>query len=191
MPLLDQPLGRVLLVLILLALASAGLALARSRDGAFRPVPHRSRTAAASAATGATAAPAAPALADADDARAHVAPAAPEVLTAEDLGHPLGARATLLQLSSPGCATCPQVRRVLSGLAAQRPGVVHVEIDASQRLDLARRLAVLRTPTVLVLGPDGTPWARASGRLDATTAARALDEQLATDPITDLEVSRA
>lgn len=145
MALLDQPLGRVLLLAALLLVASLALVTARRRDGVLRPV----------------------AVPDA-------APSA--LLTEDDLGRALGTRATLVQLSSPGCATCPQVRRVLQGLTAGRPGVVHVEIDAAQRLDLARRLNVLRTPTVLVLGPHGELRARTSGRLDAAAAARALDD---------------
>ena len=110
------------------------------------------------------------------------------LLTDVDLGAPLGATATLVQLSSPGCATCPQVRRVLAALAAERPGVVHVEIDATRRIDLARRLNVLRTPTVLVLGPRGELRTRTSGPLEAATAARALD---AHDPLETLEPTGA
>lgn len=145
MALLDQPLGRVLLVAALLAVASLGLALARRRDGVFR-----------------------------EAAAGEAAPSA--LLTQDDLGQALGARATLVQFSSPGCATCPQVRRVLRELAAARPHVVHVEIDAAQRVDLVRRLDVLRTPTVLVLGPRGELRTRTSGRLDPDAAARALDD---------------
>jgi hypothetical protein len=43
-------------------------------------------------------------------------------------------------------------------------GVVHVEIDAESRLDLVRRLDVMRTPTTFVLGPDGLITHRASGQ---------------------------
>lgn len=164
MALLDQPLGRVLVLAALLVVASLALALVRRRDGVLRPV----------AAPGAT-----------HDA----APSA--LLTEDDLGQVLGARATFVQLSSPGCATCPQVRRVLQGLAAERPGVVHVEIDAAQRLDLARRLNVLRTPTVLVLGPHGELRARTSGRLDAEAAARTLDDSPTTAGLASLEPTRA
>jgi hypothetical protein len=42
-------------------------------------------------------------------------------------------------------------------------GVAHVEIDAESRLDLVRRLDVLRTPTVLVLDGTGAIRKRASG----------------------------
>ena len=42
-------------------------------------------------------------------------------------------------------------------------GVEYVEIDAESRLDLVRRLNVLSTPTVLVLGPDGAITKQATG----------------------------
>ena len=38
-----------------------------------------------------------------------------------------------------------------------------MEIDAESRLDLVRRLNVLSTPTVLVLGPDGAITKQATG----------------------------
>jgi hypothetical protein len=37
-------------------------------------------------------------------------------------------------------------------------------VNAAARLDLARRLNVYATPTVLVLGPDGAIASRASGQ---------------------------
>jgi hypothetical protein len=43
-------------------------------------------------------------------------------------------------------------------------GVAHIEIDAESRLDLVRRLDVLKTPAVVVLGPDGQISKRASGQ---------------------------
>jgi thiol-disulfide isomerase/thioredoxin len=85
-------------------------------------------------------------------------------LTQEDLGVPLGERATLVQFSTEVCASCPPTRRMLGEVAAERPGIELVEVDAAARLDLARRLNVYATPTILVLGPDGTIVSRASGR---------------------------
>ena len=75
----------------------------------------------------------------------------------------LGARATLLQFSSAFCAPCRATRRVLGEVAAMVPGVAHVEIDAEHRLDLVRRLGVLRTPTTLVLDASGREISRAGG----------------------------
>lgn len=75
----------------------------------------------------------------------------------------LGERATLLQFSSAFCAPCRATRRVLADVAAAVPGVVHVEVDAEQHLDVVRRLGILRTPTTLVLDADGVERARAAG----------------------------
>ncbi|WNI19258.1 TlpA family protein disulfide reductase [Actinacidiphila sp. ITFR-21] len=86
-----------------------------------------------------------------------------ERLTAEDLGGPLGERATLVQFSSAFCAPCRATRRVLGEVTAMVPGVRHVDIDAESRLELVRRLNILRTPTVLVLGADGSIVRRAAG----------------------------
>lgn len=87
-----------------------------------------------------------------------------ERLTAGDLGlragPGLGRTATLVQLSSGFCAPCRAARHVLEHVAAESPGVVHVDIDVAHDAALAHRLAVSRTPTVVVLGPDGTVLVR-------------------------------
>lgn len=75
----------------------------------------------------------------------------------------LGERATLVQFSTSFCAPCRAARRVLTDVSGLVPGVVHVEVDAEHHLELVRRLGVLRTPTTLVLGPDGHEVTRASG----------------------------
>jgi thiol-disulfide isomerase/thioredoxin len=85
-------------------------------------------------------------------------------LSAEQIGHALGERATLLQFSSAFCAPCRATRRILAEVAGMTDGVAHVEIDAEARLDLVRELNVLRTPTVLVLAGDGRIVRRASGQ---------------------------
>jgi thiol-disulfide isomerase/thioredoxin len=85
-------------------------------------------------------------------------------LTQADIGAALGSRATLVQFSSAFCAPCRATRQVLTDVAGLVDGVAHVEIDAESRLDLVRRLDVRRTPTTLVLGPDGQVTHRASGQ---------------------------
>src|SRR4051794_4297770 len=75
----------------------------------------------------------------------------------------LGERATLLQFSSAFCAPCRATRRVLDDVARIVPGVLHVEVDAEHHLDLVRRLGIMRTPTTLVLDPDGREVSRATG----------------------------
>ena len=90
--------------------------------------------------------------------------AAGNVLSPDQLGQPLGERATLLQFSSAFCAPCRATRRILADVAGMTEGVAHIEVDAESRLDLVRQLNVLRTPTVLVLAADGSIVRRASGQ---------------------------
>jgi thiol-disulfide isomerase/thioredoxin len=140
----------IIVAVAALALATAIGLLYRTRNGTMRP---------ARAAAG----------------PAGAAPAGPGLTTA-DLGAPLGARATLVQFSTAFCAPCRATRQVLADVAAMTDGIAHVEIDAESHLDLVRRLDVRRTPTVLVLGPDGRIARRASGQPRKADVIAALGE---------------
>ena len=106
------------------------------------------------------------------------APAAPvrETVAADELGAPLGERATLVQFSSAFCQPCRATRRVLDDVSRTVPGVAHVEVDAESNLDLVRRLDVRRTPTVLVLDARGGIVRRASGQPRKADVIAALGE---------------
>ena len=97
------------------------------------------------------------------------------VLTRSELGSELGTTGSFVQFSARTCATCPQVHRLLAELAAGEAGVVHVELMAQEHMDLVRRLAVFRTPTVLLLDGSGAVRARMSGTLTRASAFAALD----------------
>jgi thiol-disulfide isomerase/thioredoxin len=141
----------IIVAVAALALAIATGLLYRARNGTMRPArPAAGRPAGA-------------------------APARPG-LTPDDLGAPLGARATLVQFSTAFCAPCRATRQVLADVAAMTDGIAHVEIDAESHLDLVRRLDVRRTPTVLVLGPDGRIARRASGQPRKADVIAALGE---------------
>ncbi|MEJ7635979.1 thioredoxin family protein [Aeromicrobium sp.] len=86
-----------------------------------------------------------------------------EMLTRADIGTALGERATLVQFSSAFCAPCRATRVLLTDVAAKVDGVVAVDIDAEEHLDMVRRLNIMRTPTVLVLDASGAVTTRASG----------------------------
>lgn len=101
-----------------------------------------------------------------------------QVLTAGELGHPLGRCATLVQFSTAFCAPCRATRVILADVAGLVDGVAHVEIDAESRLDLVRRLDIRRTPTVLVLGADGRVARRASGQPRKADVLAALGEAM-------------
>jgi thiol-disulfide isomerase/thioredoxin len=130
--------GVIVLLAVLLAVSALGMVW-RARNGRLRPAGTRA-------------------------ADGGPAPAGSEALTEAELGRPLGGRATLVQFSSAFCAPCRATRVILDDVAGRVDGVAHVEIDAESRLDLVRRLDIRRTPTVLVLGPDGRIARRASGQ---------------------------
>ena len=155
-----------MLVAVLIITTAFGLAW-RRRQGRLRAV-------------GATGRPArhpggsAPAGSAADAADA----AGQSTLTAADLQHGLGPRATLVQFSSAFCAPCRATRQILGEVAGTLDGVSHVEIDAESRLDLVRRLGIFSTPTVLVLGPGGVIARQASGQPRRADVIAALGELL-------------
>ena len=102
-----------------------------------------------------------------------------ERLDAAVLGSSLGERATLVQFSSAFCAPCRATRVLLADIAATTPGVVTIEIDAEERLELTRQLNILRTPTVLILDADGRITRRASGLPRRDQVLAALGEAVA------------
>ena len=99
----------------------------------------------------------------------------PGALSSETLGAKRGYRATFVQFSTPICAKCPPTARLLQRIAAEHENVAHIEIDASERLDLARELDIMRTPTTLVLNSDGLVVARMSGAPNEHQAREALE----------------
>lgn len=112
-------------------------------------------------------------------------PLSPAAVLVESAGATLGERATLLQFSSAFCAPCRATRVVLADVAATVPGVVHVEIDAEEHLDDVRALAVLRTPTTLVLDAAGVEVTRASGaptRAHVVSALAAMSQYMDGEP---------
>jgi thiol-disulfide isomerase/thioredoxin len=136
----------VIALVVALAVATAIGLILRRRSGQFRAAGH---------ARGASKAPDGASLAAPVDSG--------EMLTEAELGAALGERATLVQFSTAFCAPCRPTRQILAQVADMVDGVRHIEIDAAERLDLAGRLNILSTPTVLVLGPGGVISKRASG----------------------------
>ena len=83
-------------------------------------------------------------------------------------------KATLVQFSTAFCAPCRPTRQILAQVAGMVDGVTHIDAHAAARLDLARRLRVNSTPTVLVLDPDGAIVKRAVGLLRKADVIAAL-----------------
>ncbi|AOX66869.1 hypothetical protein BJK06_15095 [Curtobacterium sp. BH-2-1-1] len=89
-----------------------------------------------------------------------------------------GTEATLVQFSTPTCARCPATRRQLDTLAAEHPGVTRLEIDLAERPELARRFAVMQTPTVLLLDRGRAVHTRFGGPPRPAELTAALDAVL-------------
>jgi thiol-disulfide isomerase/thioredoxin len=70
---------------------------------------------------------------------------------------------TLVQISTTFCAPCRQTRALLSSLAEKTEGLRHVDLDVTDRPEVAQALGVLRTPTTLAFTPAGQELLRISG----------------------------
>lgn len=87
-----------------------------------------------------------------------------EIIQPERLGaEALGETATLLQFSTDHCARCPGVHRTLAAVADTHDGVRHLDIDLTDRPDIAKHFQVMQTPTTLVLDGDGAIQTRFGG----------------------------
>lgn len=173
-----DPAGIAVLAVTLLAATAVGLAWRRGR-GRFREHTARVPRTCGTPASGPRNPGEEEPMAEHEHIRADGGAAAPpsgDVLTAQDIEAGLGERATLVQFSTAFCQPCRATRRILDEVAAMVGGVAHVEVDAEARLDLVRRLDIMRTPTVLVLDASGRVARRASGQPRKADVIAALGE---------------
>lgn len=105
----------------------------------------------------------------------------PEQLGLRPGNLPFGSSATLVQFSSEFCTKCPATRVVLAATAAAHPGVRHIDIDVTNRPDIAKTFNLMQTPTTLVLDEAGMLAARIGGAPRPDALARALDTALRRD----------
>lgn len=86
-----------------------------------------------------------------------------KVKNGKGIARSFGNRATLVQFSTEFCGQCPGVRKQLQELEKKTPGLLHLDVDITDRLDLAAHFSVTQTPTVFILDPKGTIKFRISG----------------------------
>ena len=75
----------------------------------------------------------------------------------------LGKKATLLQFSTEYCGQCPGVRRQLAQLEYRLGGLSHLEVDITERIEIAAKFNISQTPTIFVLNPSGEIVYRVGG----------------------------
>jgi thiol-disulfide isomerase/thioredoxin len=88
------------------------------------------------------------------------------VLSATKNGKPLtqfGENVTLLQFSSTFCSSCKQTSNLLESIEKTKKGLLHIDQDITERLDLAKTFDILKTPTTLVLDSKGIVISRIVG----------------------------
>lgn len=74
-----------------------------------------------------------------------------------------GKSATLLQFSAQYCAICPGVSKALGKLEYRHGNLKHIEVDITDRLELAAHFNINQTPTTFVLNSKGEIVYRVSG----------------------------
>jgi thiol-disulfide isomerase/thioredoxin len=84
----------------------------------------------------------------------------------------------LVVVATEFCAPCRATARVLGEIGSDLDGVDHLEIDLTDRPDLAQRFGILQTPTTLVLDASGTVRARIGGAARAGEVRSMLDDLL-------------
>jgi len=87
-------------------------------------------------------------------------------LKAEKNGKPVsnfGKSATLLQFSTEICSICVATARLYRDLEKATPGLKHIEVDITHRMDLAAHFGIMQTPTTLILDKHGMVKARIGG----------------------------
>jgi thiol-disulfide isomerase/thioredoxin len=74
-----------------------------------------------------------------------------------------GKTATLLQFSTEVCSICVATSRLFKELEKTTPGLKHIEVDITHRMDLAAHFSIMQTPTTLILDKHGMVKARIGG----------------------------
>jgi len=85
------------------------------------------------------------------------------LLTEDDLGQTLAAKATFVQFSTAFCQPCRATKLMLNAITKDNSDIGHIEIDAESHLDLVRKFHITRTPTTLVVDRSGRVIGKAVG----------------------------
>jgi thiol-disulfide isomerase/thioredoxin len=80
-----------------------------------------------------------------------------------------GKKVTFLQFSSEFCTACAQTSKLYGELEKVHPEILHLEIDITNRVDLANKFNILQTPTTLVLDSGGRVTSRIGGAVKQQT----------------------
>ena len=80
-----------------------------------------------------------------------------------------GKEATVVLFSTEYCGQCPAVRRSLAKLEYRKGGLLFIEVDITNRINLAAHFNISQTPTMFILNPAGEIRFRIGGTPKPTT----------------------
>lgn len=98
-------------------------------------------------------------------------------LKATEAGKPVssfGKKVTLLQFSTEFCSICVQTAKLYKDLEKTTSGLKHIEVDVTDRMDLAAHFNLMQTPTTLILDKQGKVMARIGGAPRANVIAEEI-----------------
>ena len=87
-----------------------------------------------------------------------------------------GKEATVVLFSTEYCGQCPAVRRSLAKLEYRKGGLLFIEVDITNRINLAAHFNISQTPTVFILNPAGEIRFRIGGTPKTTTIETELEK---------------
>ncbi len=87
-----------------------------------------------------------------------------------------GKEATVVLFSTEYCGQCPAVRRSLAKLEYRKGGLLFIEVDITNRINLAAHFNISQTPTVFILNPAGEIRFRIGGTPKPTTIETELEK---------------
>jgi|TARA_B110000908_G_scaffold96113_1_gene113672 thiol-disulfide isomerase/thioredoxin len=87
-----------------------------------------------------------------------------------------GKEATVVLFSTEYCGQCPAVRRSLAKLEYRKGGLLFIEVDITNRINLAAHFNISQTPTMFILNPAGEIRFRIGGTPKPTTIETELEK---------------
>jgi thiol-disulfide isomerase/thioredoxin len=93
----------------------------------------------------------------------------------------LGEKVTLLQFSSDFCSSCKQTSALLAKIEKSQKGLLHIDLDITDRLDLAKTYSILQTPTILILNSRGEVVSRIAGTPKQATIESEIERLISDD----------
>ena len=96
-------------------------------------------------------------------------------ISAVELNHKLGKKATIVQFSTTFCSECRTAKAIVKNVVKDFKDIAYVEVDAESNLELVRKVDIRSTPTTIFLDSKGFEIVRAKGAPKRDQLIKALE----------------